>query len=240
MAAVSLPGMSTARYITPAERQRLLAELPNPRDRLVAIIGFNTGLRISEILSLRWKQLMRGHEPMAYLEVPRRFLKGGRARTKKRVTSRRIPLNAAVAAAIKEWAFARTGSGPLPGERFVFSSRKRYPGVLSRRQAHTIISEAAHRAGLAPGVAPHGLRRSYAGDVYAATGHDLLAVQSLMNHRSCLTTALYLKPRQEELDQVVLSLGAGVVDSDQNHACRISAPCHFLNNSAMRSASPSS
>ena len=214
--------MSIARYLDQQERHRLLAELPSPRDRLLVVLGLNTGLRVSSILSLRWKQLMRGQEPLAFLEVPRRFLKGGRALTKKRVSSRRIPLNAAAAAAVKEWAFARAGSGPVDGEKYVFSSRKRFPGGLSRRQAHTIISEAARRAGLSPGVAPHGLRRSYAGDVYLATGKDLLAVQALLFHSSPVTTARYLRPRQEDLDQVVLGLAAGVGAADQNAGSRIS------------------
>lgn len=126
--------MSVARYISPEERQALLVELRDPRDRLFFQIGVNTGLRISSILGLRWRQLMQGGEPVAILEVPRRFLKGGRGVHRKKVTSRRIPLNAAAAAAVKEWAFARFGSGPVDPEAPVFTSRKRYPGTLGRKQ----------------------------------------------------------------------------------------------------------
>jgi integrase len=48
---------------------------PDPRDRLLVILGLNTGLRISELLALRWRQLVRNGEPTSLLEVSRRFLK---------------------------------------------------------------------------------------------------------------------------------------------------------------------
>jgi len=217
--------MGITRYIQPAERELLLLTLPNPRDRLLVILGLNTGLRISELLTLHRHQLVRNGEPIALLEVSRRFLKGGRGPARKQVCSRRVPLNAAEAAAIKEFAFARFGSGPVDRDAVVFASRKRYPGVLSRRQAHTIISDAALRAGLAEGVAPHSLRRAFARDVYAATNHDLVATQTILGHASPLTTAHYLRPGQEQLDQVVLNLATENVVTDHIHDSRNSAPC---------------
>ena len=63
------------------------------------------------------------------------------------------------------------------------------------------------------GVAPHGLRRSFAGDVYAATGHDVRKVQHLLGHSSPLITAQYLRREQDQLDEIVRGLpfrgGAG-------------------------------
>ena len=217
--------MSTARYISPEERASLLLELSNPRDRLIVALGVNTGLRVSELLSLRWRQLIQRGEPASVLEVPRRFLKGGRALTRKRVSSRRVVLNAAAASAVKEFAFARFGSGPVKDNEPVFKSRKRFPGMLGRKQAHTIIRAAAERAGLASGVAPHSRRRAFAGDVYAATGHDLVATQLLMGHASPLTTAQYLKPRQDELDQIVRELPTTSTASAEINRTRISATC---------------
>jgi integrase len=200
--------MSVARYISPEERQALQQELRDPRDRLFFQIGVNTGLRCSSILTLRWRQLMQNGEPVEILEVPRRFLKGGRSVHRRKITSRRIPLNAVAAAAVKEWAFARFGSGPVEPEAPVFTSRKRYPGTVGRKQAYTLLRAAAARAGLKSGVAPHSMRRAFAGDVYAATGKDLLKCQVLLGHASPLTTAIYLRPQEEELFNVVRNLPA--------------------------------
>ena len=214
--------MSVARYINPEERQALLQELRDPRDRLFFQLGVNTGLRISSILGLRWRQLMQDGEPVGILEVPRRFLKGGRGVHRKKITSRRIPLNAGAGAAVKEWAFARFGSGPVEPEAPVFTSRKRFPGTLGRKQAYTLLRAAAVRAGLKKGVAPHSMRRAFANDVFLSTGKNLLAVQFLLAHASPLTTALYLRPQEEELFNVVRNLpalGAGAAEPRSSGEC---------------------
>jgi integrase len=198
--------MCLARFIEPEERRRLLQELKSPRDRLLAILGLNTGLRVGSILSLRWKLLLWQGEITPTMEVPRRHLKGGRGQHKRAVVGRRVPVNEALRSAIGDYLRDEYGDTVPDGEEWVFRSRKRFPGVISRQQAHAVITSAAKRAGLGPGIAPHGLRRTFAGEIYEASGHDLLAVQKLLGHASVETTALYLKPNQDQLDQLVRGL----------------------------------
>lgn len=198
--------MSTARYITPGERSRLLAAMPNPRDRLLVVLGLNTGFRVSELLSLRWHQLWGEGQPLAYVEIARRNLKGGRSARRKKVLSRRLPINATAAAAIREYAFAVSGSGCPDPEAWVFASRKRARGVITRRQAHTILARAAVRAGLKEKVAPHGLRRAFGIDAYEMS-KDVLLVRDLLGHRSVLTTEAYLRRGEDRMHAVVHQLG---------------------------------
>ncbi len=202
-----LLGMSIARYITPEERLRLLAVLPNPRDRLLVVMGLNTGFRVSELLSLKWGQIWRDGQPLAYVEVARRNLKGGRSAQRKNVLSRRLPINAAAAVAVREYAFAVSGSGVPDPAAWVFASRKRCPGVITRRQAHTILARAGVRAGLIGKVAPHGMRRAFGLDCYDLT-KDILLVRDLLGHRSVLTTESYLKRGEDQMHQVVHRLGS--------------------------------
>ncbi len=194
--------MSTARYLTPVERERLLAAFQNPRDLLLAQLGLNTGLRCSELIGLRWKQLIHRGQPAPAFDIQRRALKGGRSMKRRSVRSRRIPLNAAAAAAIREYAFAAFGSAEPPLESYVFASRKRYPGVISRKQAHRVIAEAAKRAGLEGTVAPHSLRRVFARSCYKASGHDILATQVLLGHANFTSSAAYLMRDTTELSYV--------------------------------------
>jgi site-specific recombinase XerD len=198
--------MSTARYIAPEERTRLLAVMPNPRDRLLVILGLNTGFRVSELLSLRWRQLWQDGQPLAYVEVARRHLKGGRSEWRKKVLSRRLPINAAATKAIREYVFAISGSGCPDPAAWVFASRKRYPGVITRRQAHTLIARAGRRAGLAETVAPHGMRRAFGIDAFELT-KDVLLVRDLLGHRSVLTTEAYLRRGEDRMHAVVHQLG---------------------------------
>lgn len=197
--------MSVARFIPATERALLLEALGNPRDRLLATLGFNTGMRISSLLSLRWSQLLdTTGRPLPYLEVSRRHLKGGRARWCRRVRSIRIPLNHEVAKSIQELAFQVAGSQRPSPEAWVFASRKHFPGVLSRRQAHHLLVKAAARAGLTGRVAPHSLRRTFAGEIYVRSG--LVETMTLLGHRSPVTTAAYLRPEEAFLDHLVHGL----------------------------------
>jgi integrase len=198
--------MATTRFIEPEERELLLKQLPGARDRLLVVLGLNSGLRVSSILSLRWKQLWRDGRPINVLEVPRRHLKGGRSARRRQVTSRRVPVNSTLAEAIQAYATSVYAGAEITGEELVFRSPRRDGAALTRQQVYNIITGAAGRAGLEHGVAPHGLRRSFGQDVCDATGHDLVAAQLLLGHSSPLVTAAYLKPRQAELDQVVMRL----------------------------------
>lgn len=198
--------MSIARFIEPHERQALLAELGNTRDRLLVQMGLNTGLRVGSLLSLRWKQLVWNRQPVPAIEVPRRNLKGGRGRHRKSVSSRRLVVNETLRNAIIEHMEAEFGGEPPAPEAWVFASRKRWPGVISRQHAHAILTAAAARAELPPGVAPHSLRRSFAGDLYELSGHCLLKVQVALAHSSPEVTAIYLRPDQDEVDTLIQRL----------------------------------
>ena len=195
--------MAIARFLEAPERAALLARLPNPRDRLLLIIGFNSGLRLSEILSLNWCQIIKPDgEAKGAMEIHRRNLKGGHGRHRQRLRSREIPLNAAIRAAVNEYRFTIAGSGVPPLAAPVFRSRKRSPGRITRWHAHEIIKGAAERAGLEGKVASHSMRRSFAVNCYKATGHDLAALQALLGHASPTTSAIYVCPRREELAAV--------------------------------------
>lgn len=200
--------MAVARYLTPEERIKLLTELPDSRDQLLLALGLNTGLRITEILRLTWRQLVHADgRPRAMLEVARRNLKGGRSVHAKRVASREIPLNAAAAAAIRRHAFALHGSAPPPDlDGAVFRSRRRDGRPICREHAYALINAAARRAGLEGSIGTHSLRRGFATDIYRMT-HDLTAVQGLLGHRHFNTTAAYVRPRQEELFELCHRLG---------------------------------
>ncbi len=193
------------RFLEPEERARLLAQLGNSRDRLLFILGINTGFRVSELLSLRWEQLWRDGKPVDVVTVSRRTLKGGRS-PRTRVRSRHVALNAPAAAAVREHVFAKCGSAEPNPHGWVFASAKRRPGVISRRHALHILAQAAEQAGLDSGVSTRSLRRSFGRDVYARSGNDLLLTQAAMGHLNVLSTQAYLRRREDEAQEIVRQL----------------------------------
>ena len=168
--------------------------MPPGRQRIARAaieILYATGMRISEMLSLR-SQALVADAPMLLVRG-----KGGRARV--------VPLSepareaaadllasrpvepAPPAAAVSPWMFAgRDGRRPL-----------------SRQGFDLILAEAARCAGLdADRVSPHVLRHSFASHMLAR-GADLRCLQMLLGHASIATTQIYTHVQAERLQNLV-------------------------------------
>jgi len=158
------------------------------RDRALMALGTRTGLRISELLSLRVGDVLgrtgRFHDAVY---VSRRAVKGKRA-------GRRLPLHPAAKFALGRWLVDRRRRGSLlDPESPLFSSRKGgEEKAISRKTAAQIFAEAAERAGLEGGISTHSMRKWVASEVYRLSGHCLLTTQKVLAHRQLATTARYL------------------------------------------------
>ncbi|MDP1578913.1 MAG: tyrosine-type recombinase/integrase [Candidatus Didemnitutus sp.] len=205
-----------ARYIDPSERAQLLAQLNNSRDRLLFILGLNTGFRITELLSLRWHQLWHRGKPVETVSVVRARLKGGRSRARHAIRSRHVALNAVAAAAVREHAFANAGSNEPNPAGWVFASRK--GGAITRRQALHVLVTAAESAGLSEGISTHSLRRTFGREVYSHSGNDLLLTQAALGHRSVLSTQTYLRRHEDEAQRIIHALALTPTAQAQSNA----------------------
>ncbi len=155
-------------YLTPEEIQQLCAAClgrQRDRDALLILLLFQTGLRISEALSLTVGHLSR--QPGA-LEVV------GKGR-KVRLVACPPPL----VHRLKAFAFDR---GLGPGDR---------PFPVGRKRAWQVIGAAAAHAGLGKRVYPHLFRHSGAIERLRQTGNPR-ALQLHLGHASPLMTMRYL------------------------------------------------
>jgi integrase len=185
-----------------------LAKAGRFRDRLIVILLVSTGFRVSEILTLTIGQVVAPDGQVARdICIARKDLKGGKGAHAKGVRSRRVPLNERARLAIGDY-LASLKVHPTR-ETFLFRSQKGLNEPIRRCHAHKIVKSAARDAGVdATYVGCHSFRRSFAKQVFAASGHNLLAVQRLLGHRSPLTSAGYLSVDNDELDSLVLGLGS--------------------------------
>ena len=191
------------------ERLRVVLSTCPPRDRLLVELGFETGLRLSELLSLKVEEVWRDGEPARVLRIGRPRLKGGKGRGRRKVAARVIPLNERARVAIAE-----TSDCPLPERPFeemegwLFPSREgRCP--LSRRQATRIIRALFLAASCSPDRvwAGHSLRKRYVTRIYQATG-DINVARAAVGHRYITTTQAYLGLGEGEVEAAVLRIGA--------------------------------
>jgi site-specific recombinase XerD len=176
-----------------------------PRDRLLCVLGFETGLRISELLGLRVGDVWQGGAPVRVLRVTRNRLKSGRGEQARSVRSRAVPLNSRARCALLEH-FGLTAitnkDAPL------FPSREGDGRAITRRQATRIIRKIFLIAGCEPaGVwAGHSLRRRFVRRVFDATG-DINVTREAVGHRYIATTQLYLGLVEEEAHAAILMIG---------------------------------
>lgn len=167
---------------------KMKAALANPRDRLLFILGINSGLRISDILPLKVADL-RGQTSLTLREE-----KTGKAKT--------FRFNRAILDAVTALIPADAAAG-----EYVFKSRKG-SGPITRIQAYRILNEAAALVGLAgagASIGCHTLRKTFGYHAYKA-GVDLALLQSIFNHSSQAVTLRYVGLTQDAIDDVYAAI----------------------------------
>lgn len=185
--------MSGCRALSTAEIQSVIAQLANPRDKALFILGVKSGFRISELLSLQVKDVFNNGRVLDIARVIRRNTKGA-------LSSRTIPLHQDARKALLEICIGRDATLPL------FQSRNGEAKALTRFMAHKILKSAYASAGLfGPGLACHTMRKSFAEKVYAALNYDLLATSAALSHRDIRNTVRYLEPNKDKIKAAILA-----------------------------------
>ena len=186
----------TADYI-PYEQATLKGNELLWGDRQV-IIGFyiifsiNTGLRVSDVLTLRHADLA-GRQRCDYLTVTER-------KTKK---PREIQLNIKITEAYRY--LAEKLQGTYQPDDYIFRSQK--GTVYAIESLNTILKRLF--AGYAPHISTHSLRKSFGRHVYETNGRSedsLIKLSELFQHASMSVTRRYLGIRREELGNIYMNL----------------------------------
>ncbi len=145
---------------------------------------YATGMRVSELVSLRRSAVMRD---ASFLTI---VGKGNKERV--------VPVNDRARDAVKAWLAA------APAGKFLFAAGGE-DGYLSRQVFARDLKGLAGRAGIAAArVAPHVLRHAFASHLLQG-GADLRVVQTLLGHADISTTQIYTHVLDERLRTLVES-----------------------------------
>ena len=178
--AVKLPPVKRTlaeRILSEGEVQRLIHLEPDPRNRMALSLLYAAGLRVAELVGLRWRDV-QPREQAGQLTV---FGKGGKTRV--------ILLSPAT------WkALMGLGSETRPDDPVL---RSRKGGPLDTSQVHRLVKAAARRAGLSGDVSPHWLRHAHASHALDR-GAPIHLVQQTLGHASVATTGVYLHARPSD------------------------------------------
>jgi integrase/recombinase XerD len=169
--------------------QRILGELEvrdlikhaNPgRDRLMLQVAYFGGLRVSELVSLTWSQVIRRDSGEAQLSI---VGKGDK--------SREVLIPAAIATPLL------ASRGDAPASAPVFGSVRRSGQPLTERAVNYIMKDAADRAGVNPAASVHWLRHAHASHA-VDNGAPITLVQATLGHADLKTTSVYAHARPGE------------------------------------------
>jgi integrase len=164
------------RYYRAPETRRLLGNLEEPCRSVVSVAVF-TGLRIGEILALRWKRidLLNGT-----IQVAETYSSGEFGPPKTRSSRRTIPMSASLVELFKH---LRPGRCEL--EALVFATTKGTP-LNSKNLYNRQLAPACDAIGL-PRVSWHSFRHTHATLLHEA-GESLKTAQALLGHSDLETT----------------------------------------------------
>lgn len=164
---------------------KILKEDRNYKIGFLTVLGINTGLRISDLLLIKTSELE--NDSLTLVET----------KTQKKRT---IKLNDNVRKAFKVLKTRTTNLG-----EFVFTSNQ--GTIFSRQYVNRKIKDLFGKKTL--NISTHSLRKTFGRRVWEnnnQTDAALLYLSELFNHSSPAITKRYLGIRQEELDDIYLSL----------------------------------
>ncbi|MES2669912.1 MAG: tyrosine recombinase XerC [Pseudomonadota bacterium] len=163
-----------------------LVELPTDaplgvRDRAILELFYSSGLRLSELCALRWRDLDLADGLVTVLG------KGSKQRS--------VPVGSHARKALEDWRRESQGQPGAP----VFPGRG--GATITPRAVQIRLQRLAQRQGLFKRVHPHLLRHSFASHVLESSG-DLRGVQELLGHADIATTQIYTHLDYQHLAKV--------------------------------------
>lgn len=156
----------------------------NYRDYVIAEVGFLTGLRISDILLLKVKDIME-HSHIIIKE-------------KKTGKHKRFPISKKLRGIIEEYIRDKE----LKDEDYLFPSRKstgKNPYVR-REQVFKSLNEVAKAIGIKDAIGTHTLRKTF-GYYHYQQFHDIAVLQEIFNHSAPSITLKYIGINDDIIEQ---------------------------------------
>lgn len=168
------------------DEAKALVEVPTDaplglRDRALLELFYSSGLRLSELCALRWRDVDLADALVSVLG------KGSKQRS--------VPIGSHARAALADWRASTGANNAAP----VFPGRG--DGPITPRAVQLRLRHLAQQQGLFKRVHPHLLRHSFASHILESSG-DLRGVQELLGHADIATTQIYTHLDYQHLAKV--------------------------------------
>ena len=162
------------------------------RNAAFLTVGLMTGFRVSELLSVDYKDVVQCGRVVDSLTVRRSAMKGKRE-------GRTVRLNTKAKAAIQAWVEER---GEWDGPLFCTTSGRR----LGRKAAWKFLTLACESLGMTGTLGTHCLRKTFADRMHDLLGGDLKQLQGALGHKWITSTSQYLSFKEEKINEALDAL----------------------------------
>ncbi|MFH1455400.1 MAG: tyrosine-type recombinase/integrase, partial [archaeon] len=160
------------------EIESLILATKNINHRLIIQIGYSAGLRISEIINLKWQDI----------DFDRNIIHLKRAKGKK---DRIVMLSLKVKESLTNLTPNKEG--------YIFLTNRK--GKYAQRTIQKIISDIAKKVGIRKKVTPHTLRHSFATHLLE-NGTDIKHIRDLLGHSDIGTTLVYTRVSNKNIRNI--------------------------------------
>lgn len=179
--------MRGSRPFTDAEFSQVLETLSSVRDQTLFCLGCRSGFRVSELISLRVRDVFQFSNVLDRVTVLRRHMK-------KKMSSRTVVLHPQAKSYLQNYIV----QNHLQPDDLLFN--------FGRVHAWRILNKAFTQLELTGKLGTHCMRKTFANKVYAALKGDLIKTQKALGHVSINSTVSYLSFKQEDIDEAILTL----------------------------------
>ena len=162
------------------ELTKMFEKTENIKHRLILLLVYGMGLRVSEIVGLKIEDVDSGR-----MMVHLRQAKGKK--------DRYVPLPQSVLELLREYYVA------YKPKTYLFEGMT--GGQYTIRSAQSVFKKAMNRAGINKKIGIHGLRHSYATHLLES-GIDISFIQKLLGHKDIRTTLQYAKISESKLARI--------------------------------------
>lgn len=164
------------------------------RNYAMIVIGLNTSLRISDILTLQWQDVYNFQTDSYRQHII--------VTEKKTQKNNIIAINCSILDALELLREKEPEIYPL---KYLFTSRKGDNKPITRNCAFTIIKNASQSLGFENNISCHSLRKTFGYQAWKQ-GVQPALLMSIYNHSSYEITKRYLGISQDERDQVFMKI----------------------------------
>lgn len=169
---------------------RVVLASKSARNELLFCFGIYTGLRISDILRMKVKDV-KGKD---YITVREQKIQN----TRKTNKTKRIPIVPRLKRLITNYVEDKHP------EEYLFKSREGKNKPITRVQAYNILRDAAHECDLDE-IGTHTLRKTFGYHIYQET-KDVALLQDIFNHSSPYITLKYIGVNQDAINRAYSKL----------------------------------